>query len=132
MAALCHCTRLRMTTRKVAALYDAALEPLGINITQYALLRNIARRQPVSLTGLARALELDRSTMGRNIRVLEKLRLAETRRGEDQRESVVLLTPAGTALLDEAGPLWERCQDDIARRIGPERLKALNEISQIF
>lgn len=131
MPSPCHCTRLRTATRKLAAVYDAALEPLGINITQFALLRHIARRQPVSLTSLARALELDRSTMGRNIRVVEKLGLVGTARGADQRESVVELTARGAALLDQAAPVWDRCQDEIARRIGPERLQALAEIGEL-
>lgn len=132
MSAHCYCTGLRTATRKVAALYDAALGSTGINIAQFALLRNIARRQPVSLTELGRALALDRSTMGRNIRVVEKLGLVTTERGEDQRESMVSLSGHGTAVLHEAEPLWQECQIDISRRIGPERLQALSEINQLL
>lgn len=128
----CYCTGLRMATRKVGALYDAALEPLGINIAQFALLRNIERGQRVSLTELGRALALDRSTMGRNIRVVEKLGLVRTERGDDQRESVVSLSEHGTAVLREAEPLWLECQGDIAKRIGPERLQTLREINQLL
>lgn len=121
-----------MATRKVAALYDAALEPVGINIAQFAILRNIARRQPISLTELGRALALDRSTMGRNIRVVEKLALVTTERGDDQRESMVRLSEHGTAVLREAEPLWQECQGLITNRIGSERLQALNEINQLL
>jgi DNA-binding MarR family transcriptional regulator len=132
MSGLCHCTRLRTITRKIAARYDVALEPVGINIAQFALIRNIERRQPISMTELARVLELDRSTMGRNIRVLEKLGLVETGRGEDHRESVARLSPHGAAVLREAEPLWERCQRDIAERIGPDRLQTLAEIGGLL
>ncbi len=72
MSAPCHCTRLRIATRKMTALYDTALAPTGINVAQFSILRTIERRQPVSLTELGRLLALDRSTMGRNVRVLEK------------------------------------------------------------
>ena len=132
MSTPCYCTGLRIATRKVAALYDAALEPTGVNIAQFALLRNIERRQPVSLTELGRALALDRSTMGRNIRVVEKLGLVTTERGEDQRESMVRLSEHGTAVLHEAAPLWQECQSAISKRIGPERLQALSEINRLL
>ena len=121
-----------MATRKVAALYDAALEQTGVTIAQFALLRHIERRQPVSLSELGRALALDRSTMGRNIRVIEKLGLVVTERGDDQRESVVSLTEHGTAVLGEAEPLWRDCQDEVAKRIGAERLRVLGEINRLL
>jgi len=132
MSTLCYCTGLRIATRKVAALYDVALESTGINIAQFALLRSIQRRQPVSLTDLGRALALDRSTMGRNIRVVEKLGLVTTERGEDQRESMVRLSEHGSAVLLAAEPLWQNCQSEIAKRIGPERLQTLSEINQLL
>src|SRR6478735_2001556 len=88
----CHCLQLRKATRKIGARYDAALAPVGINIAQYSLLRTVAKRQPMSLTDLGRYLELDRSTIGRNVRVVEKLRLVEMGRGQDQREATVSLS----------------------------------------
>ncbi|WP_441512700.1 MarR family winged helix-turn-helix transcriptional regulator [Bosea sp. TAF32] len=119
-------------TRKIAGLYDVALAPVGINIAQFAILRNVRRHQPVSLTELGRLLELDRSTMGRNIRVVEKMGLVQLGRGEDQRELVVSLSAQGEAILEEASPLWETCQQDITGRLGAERLKALNELSDLL
>ncbi|MFK8250083.1 MarR family winged helix-turn-helix transcriptional regulator [Ancylobacter terrae] len=130
MLSPCYCTRLRAAGRRIAAIYDAALEPLGINVAQFALLRMIERRQKVSLTELGRVAELDRSTMGRNVRVLERLGLAAAGRGEDQRESVVTLTAAGAELLIRAAPLWEACQRTVEARLGPERIEALDELLQ--
>ncbi|MGO4174053.1 MarR family winged helix-turn-helix transcriptional regulator [Bosea sp. TAF32] len=132
MSIACYCTRLKTVTRKIAGLYDVALAPVGINIAQFAILRNVRRHQPVSLTELGRLLELDRSTMGRNIRVVEKMGLVQLGRGEDQRELVVSLSAQGEAILEEASPLWETCQQDITGRLGAERLKALNELSDLL
>lgn len=132
MSIACYCTRLKTVTRKVAGLYDVALAPVGINIAQFAILRNVRRHQPVSLTELGRLLELDRSTMGRNIRVVEKMGLVWLGRGEDQRELVVSLSEQGEAILEEASPLWEECQRDITGRLGTDRLKALNEMSDLL
>eukprot|EP01035_Chromulina_nebulosa_P049431 gene49431-67135_t len=67
----CYCILLRKASRRLSALYDEALEPFGINIGQFSQLRNIRRSQPVSLTALGGVMELDRSTVGRNTRVLE-------------------------------------------------------------
>lgn len=129
MTSPCYCTQLRTATRKVAAAYDAALAPVGINIAQYALLRMIENRQQVSLTELGRIADLDRSTIGRNVKVLERDGLVKTARGEDQREAVVSLSPRGTEALAAATPLWEACQRQIEKRLGTDKIEALRAIA---
>lgn len=120
---------LRSATRRIGSIYDRALAPLGINIAQYSLLRTIQRRQPVSLTELARSAELDRSTIGRNVRVLERLGLVAMEQGEDDhREAAVQLTARGVETLEKAGPLWEDCQRNIETQLGPVKVTALQEI----
>ncbi|WP_321384660.1 MarR family winged helix-turn-helix transcriptional regulator [Rhizobium sp.] len=86
----------------MAALYDAALSPVAINVAQFAMLRRIQRDQPVSLIELAKLHELDRSTMGRNVLVVEKPGLVITGAGHDMRENVVMLSDAGLAALVKA------------------------------
>lgn len=129
MTSPCYCTLLRTATRKVAAAYDAALAPVGINIAQYALLRMIQNRQQVSLTELGRLADLDRSTIGRNVKVLERDGLVKTARGEDQREAVVSLSPGGIEALAAATPLWEACQRQIEKRLGTDKIDALRAIA---
>lgn len=120
---------LRSATRRIGSVYDRALAVLGINIAQYSLLRTIQRRQPMSLTDLARSVELDRSTIGRNVRVLERLGLVAMEQGEDDhREAAVKLTARGVEILNEAGPLWEDCQRKIEAQLGPVKVIALQEI----
>ena len=129
MISSCYCALLRKATRRLGSAYDEVLAPFGINIAQFSLLRMIARNGPVSLTELGKIAELDRSTVGRNVRVIERLGLAMTRRGEDdQREAVVTLTPSGTQLLDAATPLWEECQRAIEGRLGQTKIAALHDI----
>lgn len=125
----CYCAQLRSAARKVGSIYDEALAPLGLNIAQYSLMRTIERRQPVSFTELGRIAQLDRSTVGRNVRVLERKSLVDAGRGEDdQREAMVRLSPTGTRLLEEAGPIWQACQHGIETRLGSSRMKALDDI----
>lgn len=128
----CICYSLRTAARKVSAAYDEALAPTGVNIAQFALLRNVERRQPACLTDLGRRLDLDRSTLGRNVRVVERMGLVTVAAGDDQRKSMVSLTGRGAAVLQQATPLWEDCQTKIAGRLGPERLDLLNDLTRLL
>jgi DNA-binding MarR family transcriptional regulator len=127
MKHLCHCDNLRVAARKVSALYDDALAPFGINIAQYSLLRKIERLGGASLTDLGRLAELDRSTVGRNVRVLEKDGLVENARGEGQREAQVRLTRKGADLLKRAKPAWDKCQRQLEDRLGAQ-MRALDTL----
>ena len=69
----CYCAALRVAARKTTALYDEELAAVGINLAQYSLLRQIERAGTVSLTELGRLAELDRSTVGRNVKALQGL-----------------------------------------------------------
>ncbi|CAN7432055.1 MarR family transcriptional regulator [Bosea sp. LjRoot9] len=124
----CYCTVLRSATRRMAAFYDEAMAPLGINIAQFSLLRSIARLEPVILTELGRRMELDRSTIGRNVRVLERMGLVKLGSGKDRREATVTLTEAGRRVLQEAAPLWETAQAALEARMGVKATQELREI----
>lgn len=112
------CTALRQASRKITARYDEALAPAGVNIAQFSLLRKLRRHGAMSLTALAELVELDRSTLGRNLRVLEKMGLVELKAGTDQRQAVAALTKAGHRTLLTGDPLWDRAQAEMADRIG--------------
>jgi DNA-binding MarR family transcriptional regulator len=106
----CYCILLRKASRKLSSLYDDALEPIGINVAQFSLLRHIERGQPISITELGRQTELERSTVSRNIKVLEGMDLVATSAGADQREAVVELTDNGRNILQDGAPLWQGAQ----------------------
>ena len=124
----CHCILLRKASRKVSAYYDEALAPLGVNIAQFSLLRNIDRMAPVSLTDLGTRVELDRSTVGRNAKVLERMGLIAIKPGKDQREAVLTIAEQGRAVLREGAPLWDGVQDAIETRLGLEGAERLREL----
>jgi DNA-binding MarR family transcriptional regulator len=126
--ATCYCDVLRLAARKISARYDAALESTGLSIAQFALLRKIQRAAQPSLTEIGRRAGLDRSTVGRNVRVLVKAGLVEFVAAKDQREATVRLTEKGVATLSGAEPLWAMAQADIEAALGEdaaERLRAL-------
>jgi DNA-binding MarR family transcriptional regulator len=73
------------------------------------------RPQTLSLTELGRLRNLDRSTVGRNAKVLERMHLVQAVAGEDRREAALTFTAKGTKAGAEAAPLWERAQATIER-----------------
>ncbi|HHJ1296719.1 MarR family transcriptional regulator [Pseudomonas sp. P1B16] len=114
----CICTHLRRAARGVSRHYDEALAGFGVNVAQFSLLRHLQRLDRPSITSLAEAMGLERSTLGRNLRVLEADGLVALAGGDDQRNRVVLLTEPGKALLQAAYPAWEQAQELLVERLG--------------
>lgn len=128
----CYCILLRKASRRLSALYDEALEPYGINIGQFSHLRTVRRHEPVSLTELGELMELDRSTVGRNTKVLERMGLVEAVSGEDQREALLQLSEQGRALLRGAEPIWHDVQVKIDERLGADRTEELKQLLNVL
>jgi len=117
----CYCTSLRAATRKVTALYDVALRPVNVNVAQWGLLRRLdaAALSPVSIQELSERCELERSTVARNVRVLEKLglvRLGES--ADDRRAATIVLTRRGLSVLERGAPLWQQAQSQVEDMLG--------------
>jgi DNA-binding MarR family transcriptional regulator len=117
----CLCTKLRRASRGVTRIYDDALAEVGLNAAQFSLLRYLQRLGQPSISALAEAMGLDRSTLGRNLRVVEGRGLLQLGGGADQRSRQVALTAAGVRVLEQGAPLWERAQQELALRLGAEK-----------
>jgi DNA-binding MarR family transcriptional regulator len=129
-APTCICTNLRRTARAISHIYDAALAPAGIKITQFSLLRAIERREPVAISDLAEEVVLDRTTLARNLAPLERDRLLTLSSGEDQRVTEVRLTRKGRERIEAALPLWLATQADVGRLMSPGRITQIQDIAQ--
>jgi len=130
---LCACTTLRRAARAVTAAYDASLAPSGLRITQYSILRRLARLGPLPVTRLAAEAALDRSTMGRNLNPLERRGLVRIEVGDaDQRERIAYLTAAGEAAMKAALPHWRKAQQRIATLVQPSAIAELADQLDAF
>jgi DNA-binding MarR family transcriptional regulator len=119
----CTCFAVRRTARALTQMYDAALAPAGIRSTQYSLLVAIGDRSDISVNDLANAMAMDRTTMGRNLRLLERDGLVVIDVAEsDRRRLDISLTRKGKTLLDGAYPLWKHAHDSLQKRHGKEFL----------
>ena len=128
----CLCTALRRAALASTALYDEALAPTGLKVTMYRLLKKAAEGEPPSISELAQRMGLDRSTLGRNVRVLEREGLVALRPGgADGRERTVALTAGGRDALAAAVPLWRRAQRDMRARIGGRDAELLDLVGAI-
>jgi len=125
----CVCVNLRRAARAISQVYDEALAESGIKITQFSLLRAVERNEPVAISALAEELDLDRTTMARNLAPLERDRLVTLAPGSDQRVTEVRLTPKGRAAVTKALPLWQNAQAEIAGLLAAGHLEQLREIA---
>lgn len=116
----CTCFNLRKATRAVTQLFDEAMKPAGLRVTQFSLLAHLSAMGPIALTKLAEAMVTDRTTMARNLEPLEKSGLLEVEAGDDRRTRIVTITEEGRRRLSEALPLWKKAQDEVKKVMGLE------------
>jgi DNA-binding MarR family transcriptional regulator len=109
----CACRNLRQAARAVTQLYDQALRPSGLRVTQFTLLVAVSVSEPVPITRLADALSLDRTTLARDLKPLAERGLVEIAAGDDRRLRVVRLTSQGREAIGRAYPLWRQAQAHI-------------------
>ena len=124
----CLAARVRLLNRQVLRLYDEALRPLGIKVTQLNVLVALARLGPCRPTEMTQVLDMEKSTLSRN---LERLRLrgwAEVGPGPSGRTQMVSLTLKGQQLLDEALPRWEAAQRQTEQLLGASTTEALRQL----
>lgn len=121
----CACTRVRRAARVLTGLYDGALAASGLNITQFALLRAVGRMEAPNLSELAAEMALDRSTLGRNVQVLERLRLLEVSEGDDLRARRITVTARGQRLVASSLPAWDEAQRTVESRLGKQGVATL-------
>ncbi len=121
VAVECACVNLRKTSRAITQFFDEAFGPSGLRATQFTVLIAAAVVDPPTMTRIAAALVMDRTTLTRNLGPLERAGLVKTVGAKDRRLRVVTLTPRGRDRLAAALPLWEQAQHLLVRPMGSSR-----------
>ena len=122
----CHCATLRKAARRLSQFYDEKLAPTGLRSSQYGILVAIRDSGELSVNELARRLELDRTTTGKNLRPLERAQYVRVAPSTtDGRSRSITLTAEGLAALKAAAPLWREAQSEFEESNGPERAATL-------
>src|SRR2546428_4211654 len=113
----CVCNTLRMVTRAVTQLYDNALRPSGLRVTQFSILATIAGKDEANLKQLEDVLAIDQTTLTRSLNLLERDGLIERASHPDRRIKAMRLTTKGRRALEIAQPLWAQPQQKVPREM---------------
>jgi len=123
----CTCGELRRAARAVTLLYDKAFESSGLLSTQLGVLHTIYNSASITVSQLAGELSMDRTTLTRNLSVLERQELINISSGKDHRTRIITITSKGTNSIANAIPLWNEIQRKVKQQMGE---KAWHELIQ--
>lgn len=126
-ARVCACFNFRKASRAVTQLFDAVLQPSGLRSTQFVILVRIGADGRPNLPDLARHLNVDRTTLTRNLQPLAREGLLRISEGREERASIVRLTPKGERALAATVPLWEKAQKRFVEQFGGQRWPSMLE-----
>jgi len=121
----CACFNLRKASRVITQHFDEILKPSGLLTTQFTILMAVAMAKSGTINQLAEILVMDRTTLTRNLKPLEREGLLKSEPGQDQRTRVISLTSNGETALAKALPLWEQAQSTVEGVLGQQRWSAL-------
>ena len=119
---------VRRVARRLTQYYDDALKDTGLKVTQYSLLSSIGRAGQSSVTDLSDRLELDRTTLTRNLSVLRDAGWVRLAPGPDKRTRSVELTPSGRQMLEAARPHWRSAELALRQQAGGDVTAALQDV----
>jgi DNA-binding MarR family transcriptional regulator len=126
----CIATRLRMADRVITKVYDDALRPLNLKVTQMSMLVVAESRGQIRQSEVRAELHLDDSTLSRNLERMRANGWLEEVSEDDARVHSYRLSEAGRALLDKALPAWRAAQSEARRILGDTGVRALERFAR--
>ena len=130
IARSCIAVRLRLLNRVVTNLYDDALRPLGLRASQLNILVVTAKLGLARPAQVCEILQLDASTLSRNLERMRAQGWLEAVHDEDGRAQPFRLTPRGKRLIDKAFPAWEEGQRRAEELLGKDGLALLDQATR--
>jgi DNA-binding MarR family transcriptional regulator len=129
VASDCIAVRVRLINRVVTGIYDHALRPHGIRVSQGNILVAVGKMGEARPGDVCRLLRLEKSTLSRDVEVMKGRGWLESDPPSGGRNQVLRITPAGMDLLDRCRPAWESAQAEATRLIGDPGVDALRQIA---
>ena len=114
----CTCSELRRAARAVTLLYDNAFRSSGLLSTQLGVLHVIYKSDSIRISHLAKELGMDRTTLTRNLSVLQRQGFIKISSGKDNRTRIVTITNKGCTTIAKAIPLWNDVQNKVKEQMG--------------
>jgi DNA-binding MarR family transcriptional regulator len=125
----CIATRLRLAARVITKVYDDALRPFGLTVSQLALLAVAADRGVIRQAEVGVQLQLDNSTLSRNLERMRANGWVEEVAEADARVHTHRLTESGKALLERVTPAWRAAQRRAGELLGESGVEALHRFA---
>jgi DNA-binding MarR family transcriptional regulator len=126
VAGECIAVRMRMLNRVITNIYDDALRPLDLKVSQMNILVAAAKMGTARPAAVCEHLHLDVSTLSRNVERMKGRGWLEVVPDEDGRSQPFRLTPQGRKLLEKAVPAWSAAQQQVKQVLGDEIVDQLN------
>lgn len=114
----CVCATLRRASRVVTQLYEEAYRPLGLTAPQYTVMAVLTAFGEMTHSRLGELLATDATTLTRTLQLMRRRGWLSTATGKDRRERLISLTPEGTALFEQAKPVWQQVQSRLQQAYG--------------
>lgn len=124
----CAAIRTRKAARLVSRYFDDALRPLGLKNTQLSLLVALKVGAPDSISAFAERMGIERTTLTRNLQLLDKKGLIEVGPEGYRRARAMTLLPKGQAILEKALPLWRKAQDVVEGKLGDDQWQKSKDV----
>ncbi len=125
----CFCLASRQAARKITRLYDGYMQKAGIRVTQFTILSQLMLRGEMPIGKLADILGMERTTLTRNLTLLEQRKWISIRPGDDPRARIIGITVPGRGVVRRGFPFWSEAQAHLASLLGAEGEAALKILS---
>jgi DNA-binding MarR family transcriptional regulator len=126
----CIAVRLRLLNRVITNLYDDALRPVGLRVSQLNILVAVAKLGLARPAVVCEILQLDTSTLSRNVERMRANGWLEAMPENDARMQPLRLTSRGKRLLERAVPAWEEAQQRAKELLGEKAVSQLNNAAK--
>ena len=121
----CFCLASRQAARKITRLYDGYMQGSGIRVTQFTILSQLMLRGEMPIGKLANILGMERTTLTRNLTLLEQRKWISIRTGDDPRSRVIGITAQGRGIVRRGFPYWSEAQARVGKLLGADGEAAL-------
>lgn len=127
----CYCFALRQAARYVTQLYERHLEPVRVTSAQFTILGKLEHRPKLRIADLAVEMMMDRTTLTRALKPLERDGCIEAEpSGDDARIHLLSLTERGRRVFEQAAAAWRTAHEEFEEKFGHARADALR--SELF
>ncbi len=129
IASECLAVRIRLLNRTVTNIFDAALRPLGVKVSQLNVLMVVAKRGPSSPGDVARRLNMEKSTLSRNVERMRTRGWLKVSEGDSGRKQILDLGAAGRKLIEQSLPFWKKAQAQTEAMLGQRGARSIHRVA---